>query len=148
MVQIKGMGVTGIVTPEFDPFDIDYVAHEIAHQFSAGHTYYNPCFNAKVSDDYETGSASTILGYAGICAPNVQANSDAYFHARSIEQMTSAIAGHNCELETAYSNVEPTANAGGNYTIPKGTPFILDGSLSSVATPGDVLTSLLGTIQQ
>lgn len=136
----KGSGVTGIVTPEFDPFDIDYVAHEIAHQFSAGHTYYNPCFNAKVSDDYETGSASTILGYAGICAPNVQANSDAYFHARSIEQMTSAIAGHTCELETAYSNVEPTANAGGNYTIPKGTPFILDGSLSSDPTPGDVLT--------
>ena len=136
----KGAGVTGIVTPEFDPFDIDYVAHEIGHQFSAGHTYYNPCFGAKVVDDYEPGSASTILGYAGICAPNIQANSDGYFHARSIAQMTSQIATHTCETETNYSNVEPTANAGLDYTIPKGTPFILNGNLSSDPTTGDVLT--------
>lgn len=136
----KGSGVTGIVTPEFDPFDIDYVAHEIGHQFSAGHTYYNPCFGSKVSDDYEPGSASTILGYAGICAPNVQANSDGYFHARSIAQMTTAVNSHTCETETTYSNVEPTANAGSDYTIPRSTPFILNGNLSSDPTVGDVLT--------
>ena len=136
----KGSGVTGIVTPEFDPFDIDYVAHEIGHQFSAGHTYYNPCFGSKVSDDYEPGSASTILGYAGICAPNVQANSDGYFHARSIAQMTTAVNSHTCETETTYTNVEPTANAGSDYTIPRSTPFILNGDLSSDPTIGDVLT--------
>lgn len=136
----KGSGVTGIVTPEFDPFDIDYVAHEIAHQFSAGHTYYNPCFGSKVTDDYEPGSASTILGYAGICAPNVQANSDGYFHARSIAQMTTAVNSHTCETETSYTNVEPTANAGADYTIPKSTPFILNGNLSSDPTAGDILT--------
>lgn len=136
----KGAGVTGIVTPEFDPFDIDYVAHEIGHQFSAGHTYYNPCFGSKVSDDYEPGSASTILGYAGICAPNVQANSDGYFHARSIAQMTTAVNSHTCETETTYTNVEPTANAGADYTIPRNTPFILNGNLSSDPTVGDVLT--------
>lgn len=136
----KGRGVTGIVTPEFDPFDIDYVAHEIGHQFSAGHTYYNPCFGSKVGDDYEPGSASTILGYAGICAPNIQANSDGYFHARSIAQMTTAVTSHTCETETTYSNVEPTANAGSNYTIPRSTPFILNGNLSSDPTAGDILT--------
>lgn len=136
----KGSGVTGIVTPEFDPFDIDYVAHEIGHQFSAGHTYYNPCFGSKVTDDYEPGSASTILGYAGICAPNVQANSDGYFHARSIAQMTTAVNSHTCETETSYTNVEPTANAGADYTIPKSTPFILNGNLSSDPTVGDILT--------
>ena len=136
----KGSGVTGIVTPEFDPFDIDYVAHEIGHQFSAGHTYYNPCFGSKVSDDYEPGSASTILGYAGICAPNVQANSDGYFHARSIAQMTTAVNSHTCETETTYTNVEPTANAGSDYTIPRSTPFILNGNLSSDPTAGDILT--------
>lgn len=136
----KGSGVTGIVTPEFDPFDIDYVAHEIGHQFSAGHTYYNPCFGSKVTDDYEPGSASTILGYAGICAPNVQANSDGYFHARSIAQMTTAVNSHTCETETAYTNVEPTANAGSDYTIPRSTPFVLNGNLSTDPTAGDVLT--------
>lgn len=136
----KGSGVTGIVTPEFDPFDIDYVAHEIGHQFSAGHTYYNPCFGSKVGDDYEPGSASTILGYAGICAPNVQANSDGYFHARSIAQMTTAVNSHTCETETSYANVEPTANAGLDYTIPRSTPFILNGNLSTDPTAGDILT--------
>jgi hypothetical protein len=136
----KGAGVTGIVTPEFDPFDIDYVCHEIGHQFGAGHTYYNACFGQKVNDDYEPGSGSTILGYAGICAPNVQANSDAYFHARSIAQMTAAMTGHTCESETASTNTgNPTISALTSYTIPKGTPFVLTGSASD-SNSGDVLT--------
>ncbi|WP_087491743.1 MULTISPECIES: reprolysin-like metallopeptidase [unclassified Winogradskyella] len=136
----KGRGVTGIVTPEFDPFDIDYVSHEIGHQYGAGHTYYNACFGSKVSDDYEPGSASTIMGYAGICAPNVQDNSDGYFHARSIVQMSSSILADACETEISISNIEPTANAGSNYTIPFSTPFILDGSSSSDPNGADVLT--------
>jgi len=136
----KGNGVTGIVTPQFDPFDIDYVCHEIGHQFGAGHTYYNACFGSKVNDDYEPGSASTIMGYAGICAPNVQSNSDAYFHARSLAQMTAQIATHTCESEVSNTNAEPVANAGSTYTIPKSTPFILNGSGSSDPNPADVLT--------
>jgi len=136
----KGRGVTGIVTPEFDPFDIDYVAHEIGHQYGAGHTYYNACFGSKVSDDYEPGSASTIMGYAGICTPNVQDNSDGYFHARSIVQMSASILADACETEITISNAEPVASAGSNYTIPKSTPFILDASGSSDPNGADVLT--------
>ncbi len=124
----KGNGVTGIVTPQFDPFDIDYVAHEIGHQFGAGHTYYNACFGAKVGDDYEPGSASTIMGYAGICAPNVQGNSDAYFHARSIAQMTTAIASHTCVAGTSTGNAAPVIATLTARTIPKSTPFILTAS--------------------
>ncbi|MCA0154055.1 reprolysin-like metallopeptidase [Winogradskyella vincentii] len=136
----KGRGVTGIVTPEFDPFDIDYVSHEIGHQYGAGHTYYNACFGSKVSDDYEPGSASTIMGYAGICAPNVQDNSDGYFHARSIVQMSASILADACETEITIANTQPTADAGSNYTIPISTPFILDASGSSDPDSGDVLT--------
>ncbi|WP_291082899.1 reprolysin-like metallopeptidase [Flavobacterium sp. BFFFF1] len=135
----KGSGVTGIVSPQNDPFDIDYVCHEIGHQFSAGHTYYNACFGSKVSDDYEPGSGTTIMGYAGVCSPNVQYNSDAYFHSRSIAQITAAIATHTCETETAIANTEPIASAGLDYTIPKGTPFTLTGSATDVDT-ADVLT--------
>ncbi|AWA31310.1 hypothetical protein HYN48_15090 [Flavobacterium magnum] len=135
----KGSGVTGIVSPQNDPFDIDYVCHEIGHQFSAGHTYYNACFGSKVADDYEVGSGTTIMGYAGVCSPNVQYNSDAYFHARSIAQITAAIAGHTCESEAAIANTEPIPNAGADYTIPKGTPFTLTGSATDVDT-ADVLT--------
>ena len=136
----KGAGVTGIVTPQYDPFDIDYVCHEIGHQFGAGHTYYNACFGSKVTDDYEPGSASTIMGYAGICAPNIQSNSDAYFHVRSIEQMTSSISGHTCETENPSTNNAPIANAGGNFSIPKNTPFSLDGSATTDADSSDILT--------
>jgi hypothetical protein len=140
----KGNGVTGIVTPQFDPFDIDYVAHEIGHQFGAGHTYYNACFGAKVTDDYETGSASTIMGYAGICAPNVQGNSDAYFHARSIEQMTTAIGGHTCVAGTSSGNAAPVVAAITARTIPISTPFILTGS----ATDANVADALTYTWEQ
>ena len=135
----KGNGVTGIVTPQFDPFDIDYVCHEIGHQFGAGHTYYNACFGAKVADDYEPGSASTIMGYAGICAPNIQGNSDAYFHARSIEQMTTAIGGHTCVAGTSSGNTAPVISAITSRTIPKSTPFILTGNVTDANT-ADVLT--------
>lgn len=139
----KGRGVTGIVTPQFDPFDIDYVAHEIGHQFGAAHTYYNACFGAikdpALDQDYEPGSGSTIMAYAGICSPNVQDNSDAYFHARSIAQMTTAIGGHSCVPGTSTGNAAPVIAALTARTIPKSTPFILTASATDVNT-ADVLT--------
>ena len=134
----KGRGVTGIVTPQFDPFDIDYVCHEIGHQFGAGHTQNNACqFSA--TSGLEPGSGSTIMGYAGICPPNIQNNSDAYFHAISIAQMTATINGNTCEIETAISNAAPIITALSNYSIPKSTPFILTGS-GTDSDAGDALT--------
>ena len=97
--------------------------------------------NEGTNAQMEPGSGSTIMGYAGITGANtdVQSNSDPYFHARSIEQVTNYIKSTSCATTTNTGNAVPTANAGSNYTIPKGTAFVLDGS-GSDANSGDILT--------
>jgi hypothetical protein len=138
----KARGVTGSSAPIGDPFDIDYVAHEMGHQFGGNHTQNNNC-NSVGAARREPGSASTIMGYAGICAPNVQNNSDDYFHGYNLGEISAEIlsGGHTCEVITALNNSAPTiTSAGGNITVPINTPFVLTG----VATDanGDVLTYL------
>jgi len=137
--SVKAGGVTGSAAPVGDPFVIDYVAHEMGHQFGANHTQNNGC-NRNTATSVEPGSASSIMGYAGICSPNVQNNSDAYFHAVSIREMYTRItgAGGNCSVNTATGNNEPTANAGPDRTIPMGTPFALTGIGSD--PDGDAIT--------
>ncbi len=127
--SLKARGVTGQGTPEGDPFDIDYVAHEMGHQFGGRHTQNNSC-NRDNSSSYEPGSASTIMGYAGICSPNVQSNSDDYYHAINIQQfgVFTTGSGNTCANIIDSSNDAPTADAGTNYTIPISTPFVLTGT--------------------
>jgi hypothetical protein len=131
----KAQGGTMLPNPSGDPFDVDFVAHEIGHQMSASHTWTgtrNSCtagaFTA--TSAYEPGSGSTIMGYAGICgADNLQPNSDAYFHQRSIDQITDfrndAGTGASCGTLANTGNAPPTINAGPDFTIPRGTPFVL-----------------------
>ncbi len=134
----KGRGVTGSSNPIGDPFDIDYVSHEVGHQFGAQHTQNNTC-NRASNSAYEPGSASTIMGYAGICAPNLQTNSDAIFHSHSYDQIQNHIDGTTCADVEVTTNNAPVANAGtGGYTIPISTPFELTGSGTDV--DGDALT--------
>jgi hypothetical protein len=141
----KARGVTGRSQPVGDPYDIDFVAHEMGHQFGATHTFNNSCNgNRTNSTAVEPGSGSTIMGYAGICSPNVQAgdpngNSDDYFHAVSIAQMWNTIqSSGDCGALTNTNNTAPTSNAGLDYFIPKSTPFKLEGT----ATDEDGLSSL------
>ena len=133
----KARGVTGSSAPVGDPFDIDYVAHETGHQFGANHTQNNSC-NRNNATAMEPGSASTIMGYAGICAPNVQSNSDDHFHGISLEEIDNEIMSHSCEAITALSNTAPTITAtNGNVTVPANTPFALTATV--VDPDGDVL---------
>ena len=137
----KAQGVTGLPQPIGDDFYINYVAHEMGHQFRANHTQNNSC-NRNNATSMEPGSASTIMGYAGICSPNVQSDSDAYFHAISIQEMwgfISILGGSSCPEETDTGNAPPTADAGLNYTIPRTTPFILKGIATDPDTE-DVLS--------
>jgi chitodextrinase len=132
----KGSGFTSSTIPTGDTFDIDYVAHEIGHQFGGNHTF--SMSNEGTGVNMEPGSGSTIMGYAGITSQDVQPNSDAYFHAASIQQITNNVKAKTCQTNTATGNAVPTANAGVDYTIPRSTPFVLTGSGSDAN--GDVLT--------
>lgn len=133
----KGSGFTTSTVPIGDNFDIDFVAHEMGHQFGANHTF--TFSNEGTGVQNEPGSGSTIMGYAGITgATDVQAHSDPFFHAVSIQQVTNYVKTTSCQTNTATGNAVPTANAGLDYTIPKGTPFILTGS--GTDANGDALT--------
>ncbi|QLE01506.1 proprotein convertase P-domain-containing protein [Galbibacter sp. BG1] len=137
----KARGVTAYFSPVGDAYDIDFVAHEIGHQFGATHTFNNLCnSNRSLATAVEPGSGSTIMAYAGICPSNVQGNSDAYFHAISISQIWDNITqGRStcAELENI-PNSAPVIAPLNNYTIPAGTAFVLDASVTD--GNGDILT--------
>jgi chitodextrinase len=134
----KGSGYTspGDGIPQGDNFDIDYVAHEMGHQFGGNHTFTQS--NEGTGAQMEPGSGSTIMGYAGITALDVQPHSDPFFHAISIQQVTNYVKTTTCQTTTLTGNAVPTANAGLDYTIPKSTPFMLTGA--GTDANGDQLT--------
>jgi hypothetical protein len=130
----KGGGLTGGLNPVGDPYYIDYVAHEMGHQFGAGHSFNsNQC--ASAGGSYEPGSGTTIMAYAGICASleNIQPFSDPIFHAISFDQIGNFVTsggGSTCPGLTSTGNTLPVITSLGtnNVSIPINTPFVLTGS--------------------
>jgi hypothetical protein len=128
----KANGVTGSGSPVGDAFDIDYVAHEMGHQFSGSHPFNGDdgaCAGNRSSDRaWEPGSGTSIMAYAGICGStnDLQPHSDAQFHVGNYEEMRAFIVSTTCALTTPTANTPPlvTGPASG-LTLPIGTPFKL-----------------------
>ena len=144
----KAQGVTGLPNPVGDAFDIDFVAHEMGHQFAGNHPFNGNggnCAggNRNASTAWEPGSGSTIMAYAGICgsANNLQSNSDAIFHTGNYQEMRAFITRTACGTDSPTGNTAPvvTAPASGK-TLPIGTPFKL--TATATDAENDPLTYL------
>ena len=138
----KARGVTGLPSPVGDPFYVDYVAHEIGHQFRAGHTFNGTrgaCTggNRSAATAYEPGSGSTIMSYVGICGShNLQAQSDAYFHTGSLREIWNFVTrgrGSTCGEEEPTGNLPPAVEVPAAFAVPAVTPFTLVGAATDEA---------------
>ena len=138
--SLKAQSVTGRPDPGGDGFDIDYVAHEMGHEFGADHSFNNntdnSCQDNAVSTlAFEPGSGSTIMCYAGICSPDdLQPHSDAYFHFSSLQDIHTCVTttGDGCAVKTATNNkIVSLPSFAATYAIPYLTPFEL---MAPVAT--------------
>ena len=143
----KAQGVTGSPSPVGDPYDVDYVSHEMGHQFGAEHTF-NRCSGTESwSSAYEPGSGSTIMAYAGICGStnNLQINSNAYFHAHSLDEISDFLTstfpgfgGGTCGVATTGAAIVSLPAIASTYQIPYQTPFELSGAPATAGAAGTI----------
>ncbi|WP_420401818.1 reprolysin-like metallopeptidase [Flagellimonas sp.] len=134
----KGSAFSAAFNPQGDVFDLDFVSHELGHQFGANHTWSFESEGTGVQA--EPASGTTIMGYAGIVPGNdVAPNGSDYFHFYSIQQISTYLQSVSCAEETGLTNNPPVLTPVGDYVIPMGTAFVLEG-IATDSDVGDVLT--------
>lgn len=139
----KGSAFSSAFSPQGDVFDLDFVSHELGHQFGANHTWSFESEGTGVQA--EPASGTTIMGYAGIVpGNNVAPNGDDYYHYNSILQISDYLETVSCAQTTVLANNPPVLTPVGDFIIPKSTAFVLEG----IATDGDVGDILTYTWEQ
>jgi hypothetical protein len=142
----KARGVTGSGAPIGDPFDIDYVAHEMGHQFGGNHTF-------RAIQVHAAGMLITLLPMSRVVEALLWLMQEfvdqqtmfriivmLIFMLQTYRKCMLYCKGTDCSVKTPNNNLVPTADAGADYIIPNGTAFVLTGT--GTDPNGDPITYL------
>ena len=160
----KGEGVTQIGDPTMysQLFQDQVFFHEIGHQLGMTHSYNSNlgiCDTREQATAVEPGAGATIMSYGFICYDDDDPRiNDDYFqsnrvglinalHGVSYAQAVRYLAKVSCGTSVATGNSAPVVTAPRSYTIPKSTPFFLQGSATDAdaADAGALTYSWEGT---
>ncbi len=146
----KARGVTCHGSRSVEAIVQSIMVHEIAHQFSVGHSWNNCPGNdgqRAGGSAFEPGSGSTIMSYQGACGPdnnvrNVLGSRPAYYHVGSLQQFRDFVTeglGETCAEVVESANREPEIDwpYPDTLAIPSQTPFVL--SASATDPDGDAV---------
>lgn len=118
-------GISAVTGPDptSNVFVLKVMPHEIGHMLGATHSQ-DGGSNRSPATPHEPGSGWTIMSSPG----DPQSYGNPYFHVASLAQMDTTLgAPLTCSARFDLGNLAPIADAGPDYTIPRGTPFVLSG---------------------